>query len=142
MSDPLGAERSTDVSERQPATADREALADEVARLRAGEADDPGPPETQPTPRQWLRRLNDADADTRLRIAADCIAMFEAQRRCFEENHAGAVRERQRVFEALSSVSPEALARVRAAVGFEHQPELEDVSALLHAIDVLAGAEK
>ena len=117
----------------------RDDLADEVARLRAGEADDPGEPGNQPTPRQWLRRLNDADADTRLKTAAQVIAHADESRRCFEENHASAVRERQRVFEALSAVSPEALARLRAAVGFQHQPELEDVNSLLWAIDTLAG---
>lgn len=134
------------MSDEHPATdtrmLTRDDLAGEVARLRAGEAEHPGEPENTPTPRQWLRRFNDADADQRLKIVSQVIANADQFHRCAEENHAGAVRERQRVFEALSSVSPEALARVRAAVGFEHQPQLEDVASLLYAIDVLAGAEK
>lgn len=56
----------------------------EIARLRAGEADDPGHMGAEPTPAQWLRRFNDRTPEERLFVAESVMARVresEEQRR-------------------------------------------------------------
>lgn len=50
----------------------------EVARLRAGEADSPGDPDTWPTPAEWIRRWNDATPEQRLAMAQAQIDLARA----------------------------------------------------------------
>lgn len=63
------------------------ALAD-LARLRAGEADDPGPRHsTAASPAHWLRRWNDLEPEKRLQMAAWIMKASETAERCFQMHH-------------------------------------------------------
>lgn len=68
----------------------------EVARLRAGEADEPIPEDLDVaalTPAQWIRRWNDVTAGRRL-AWAEAIIMISAQAsECFRMHHSGIAEE-------------------------------------------------
>ncbi|WP_188188012.1 hypothetical protein [Nonomuraea sp. SYSU D8015] len=90
------------VSEKRTAFAQREeavnecrrALA-EVARLRAGEADDLPTPGTNYTPAQWIHRWNDATPEERLTRAEHILADTVTASRCIAADHDGAVAENE-----------------------------------------------
>lgn len=66
-----------------------DAAESEVARLRAGEADEPGPEHCMPTPAQWLREFNDATPERRLQRVEALLGNAEGASRCFLEDHVG-----------------------------------------------------
>jgi hypothetical protein len=72
----------------------------EIARLRAGESDEPVPEGTQPTPGQLLRRLHDAPLDDRLLILARILDNATEAAACFERNHDGRIRSQQAELDA------------------------------------------
>ncbi|NEA21593.1 hypothetical protein [Actinomadura bangladeshensis] len=87
------------------------ALRAEVARLRAGEADDPGHENTEPTPAQWIRRWNDLPPERRLQVAAAREQNARTAYDCFLRNHEGQIAElRGRVEELQQPVRDAALA--------------------------------
>lgn len=63
----------------------------EVARLRAGEADAPADAGRTPTPAEWIRAWNDADAKTRRETAEAILRDTANAERCFADNHRGRI---------------------------------------------------
>jgi hypothetical protein len=74
----------------------------ELARLRAGEADDPGPADTMPTPAQWIRRWNDATAERRLEVITRILGELDRATRCFEMDHENRLAEAKLVARQLA----------------------------------------
>lgn len=64
------------------ATAELDALRQEVARLRAGEADQPAAESVQPTPAQWIRRWNRGTPEQRLAMADQILRNAQAAHHC------------------------------------------------------------
>lgn len=75
-----------------------EELRAEIARLRAGESDDPVPEDAGDlTPAQWIRRWNDVSAERRL-AWAEAINMISAQAsECFRMHPHGLTEEAKRL---------------------------------------------
>lgn len=78
------------------------ALEGEVARLRAGAADDPGLPTSRPSPAQWIARFLALPVERRLEWAQTVLEAIDTANRCFEEDHAGQVEYWKRQVEAAS----------------------------------------
>ena len=65
-----------------------EELRAEIARLRAGESDEPVPEDAGTlTPAQWIRRWNDVSAERRLAWAESIIMSAEQDSKCFLMDH-------------------------------------------------------
>lgn len=64
-----------------------EAAQKEIARLRAGEAEDPGHYSTQPTPEQWIRRFNDQTPEARKYVAEAVLKRANDAIGCTEGRH-------------------------------------------------------
>ncbi|MEV8637778.1 hypothetical protein AB0395_39640 [Streptosporangium sp. NPDC051023] len=70
----------------------------EIARLRAGEADEPAPEDTGTlTPAQWIRRWNDVSAERRLAWAESIAMVAEQASQCFRMHHNGLAEETERL---------------------------------------------
>lgn len=61
----------------------------EVARLRAGESDQPAAEGARPTPAEWIYRWNRATAEERLAMVGTILTAIEAAERCFLMDHEG-----------------------------------------------------
>ncbi|MGP3914345.1 hypothetical protein [Nonomuraea sp. 10N515B] len=81
-----------------------EAAEQEVARLRAGEADEPPAEGVQLTPAEWLRKYNDATPERRLQVVEHVRDNAAAARRCLMADHDGALDELRHVHAALARV--------------------------------------
>ncbi|MFC8361104.1 hypothetical protein ACFUIY_14675 [Streptomyces griseorubiginosus] len=81
-------------------------LAEELARLRAGE--DPGhEPGTVPTPGQWIWLWNRATAKQRLEIAAAALSDQAAVEKCLFQNHRWKVAQARALRDSLARVEVE-----------------------------------
>jgi hypothetical protein len=69
----------------------------QVARLRAGESDEPFPETAQPAPAQLLRHLNEASPDERMKLLGRFIDAAEEAAGCFIRNHEGRIESLQRM---------------------------------------------
>jgi hypothetical protein len=97
-----------------------EQLRAEVARLRAGESDEPAAEGARLTPGEWLRAFNDACAAKRLVWAGRALELADAVGRCFLLDHGGAVEELRQAEAVLGRVRTlERALTVRAAAGDE-----------------------
>jgi hypothetical protein len=93
----------------ESAEAELDKALEEVARLRAGEADEPGDPAAVPTPAEAIRRWNDLPTDRRLPTMERLIESGNRAARCFTLNHdrrlASAEAEVERLRGSLDGVS-------------------------------------
>ncbi|GLY81868.1 hypothetical protein [Actinoallomurus iriomotensis] len=108
------------------------AAAAEVARLRAGEADDPSPADTMPTPAQWIRRWNDATAERRLEVITRIFGELDRARRCFEMDHENRLAEAERVARRLA-VAPTRWAYDQACKALWRHRQRADVAEAANA---------
>lgn len=73
----------------------------EVARLRAGESDQPAPEGTQHTPAEWIHRWNRATTEQRLERVGRILDDSAAAERCWLMDHFGRLDHLQRAEMAL-----------------------------------------
>ncbi|MDN3356047.1 hypothetical protein [Actinomadura sp. DC4] len=92
----------TDVALAVPAIQELQQAYAELARLRAGEADDPGPEHSMPTPAQWIRRWNDATAERRLEVITGILRELDRATRCVEMDHDNRLAEAELVARRLA----------------------------------------
>lgn len=112
------------VDEAERIAAERNRLAAEVERLRAGEADDPGDPACVPTIGEWLRRFNDMPAERRLAVIVGIRSNWRAVERvrelCFilEDEYATACANRSPHLQCTDECrrADNVLGRIRAAL--------------------------
>ncbi|MFC6080996.1 hypothetical protein [Sphaerisporangium aureirubrum] len=76
----------------------------EVARLRAGESEDPPTEGVRLTPAEWIRMWNDATPERRLHLAALIDQASATQSLCVLADHEGALRQLRDVEETLARV--------------------------------------
>ncbi|MFB4275771.1 hypothetical protein ACBJ59_10800 [Nonomuraea sp. MTCD27] len=98
------------------ATDELNQLRAEVARLRAGESDQPAAEGVRPTPAQWIRRWNDLTPERRHTWAEQIIADRADASRCMMADHDGAQAELAHVHGVLTRVRTVADAYAYGAV--------------------------